>query len=59
MKMTDLSSPKIVVNRKWKMKIMKAIPMMSNMKTNSSNTNWRSIEIAYLIRTVHSDLTQS
>ena len=59
MKMKDQSSLKIVINKKKKMMIMKVIPMTNNMKTNSSSTNWRSIEIAYLIRIITLDPTLS
>ena len=59
MKMMDLSSLKIVINKKKKMMIMKVIPMTNNMKTNSSSTNWQSIEIAYLIRIITLDPTLS
>ena len=59
MKMTDLSSLKIVINKKKKMMIMKVIPMTNNMKTNSSSTNWQSIEIAYLTRIITLDPTLS
>ena len=59
MKMKDQSSLKIVINKKKKMMIMKVIPMTNNMKTNSSSTNWQSIEIAYLIRIITLDPTLS
>ena len=59
MNMKDQSSLKIVINKKKKMMIMKVIPMTNNMKTNSSSTNWRSIEIAYLIRIITLDPTLS
>ena len=58
-KMMDLKSLKTVTSEEKKMKIMKVIPMTSNMKTNNSNTRWRFLEIASLIRTVALESTLS